>query len=141
MAPPKESVCESCINAAVASAKAAGEDYENAEFVHMVAFEFGARISDHFCEEDENKEVDCSCGCRVGILEWGESFGTITTQGDVCDPCLEAVYEAAMTVGEQHDDILYTYMLARTSGGDIFDHECYADDDEDVDCNCGCQSD
>ena len=141
MATPKESVCESCTDAVVASAKVAGEDYENAEFVHMLALKFGARISDHICEEDEDEEVDCNCGCRVGILPWEESFGTVTTKGDVCDSCLETVYEAAMTVGEQHDDILYTYMLARTTGGDIFDHECDAEDDEDVECHCGCQHD
>ena len=90
-------------------------------------------------DEDEDEEVDCSCGCQVGILPWEESFGTITTRGDVCDSCLEAVYEAAISAGEPHDDLLYTYMLARTTGADIFDHECEAEDDEDVDCNCGCR--
>ena len=140
MATEETSVCESCINAVVASAKVAGEDYENAEYVHMLALKFGARISEHFCEEEEDEEVDCNCRCLVGILPWEESFGTVTTKGDVCDSCLEAVYEAAMSVGDQHDDLLYTYMLARTTGGDIFDHECSADDDDDeVDCHCGCQ--
>ncbi len=93
----------------------------------MLALKFGARISDHFCEDD-NEKVDCNCGCRVGILPWGESFGTVTAKGDVCDSCLEAVYEAPLSVGEQHDDLLSTYMLARTSGGNIFDHECAAED-------------
>ena len=132
-------VCESCIDAVVASAKVAGEDYENAEYVHMLALRFGARISAHFCEEEEDEEMDCSCDCRVGVLPGERPFGTITTKGDVCDYCLEAVNEAAMSVGEQHDDLLYTYMLARTTGGDIFEHECAADDDEEVDCHCGCQ--
>ena len=52
MTPEAGFVCTSCIDAMVASAKAAGEDYENAEYVHMLALKFGARISDHFCEED-----------------------------------------------------------------------------------------
>ena len=139
MATEEGFVCESCIDAVVASAKVAGEDYENAEYVHMLALKFGARVSDHFCEEEDDEEVDCNCGCRVGILPWEESFGTVTTKGDVCDSCLEAVYEAATSVGEQHDDLLYTYMLARTTGGNIFDHECAAEDDDEVDCHCGCQ--
>ena len=130
-------VCGSCIDAVVASAKVAGEDYENAEFVHMLALKFGASISEHFCEEDE--EVDCYCGCRTGASPWDVSFGTVKTKGAVCEPCLEAVYEAATLVGDQPDDLLYTQMLARTSGGDIFGHDCEAEDDEDVDCHCGCQ--
>ena len=138
MATEEGFVCKSCIDAVVASAKVAGEDYENADYVHMLALKFGARISDHFCEDDDEK-VDCNCGCRVGVLPWGESFGTVTAKGDVCDSCLEAVYEAALSVGEQHDDLLYTYMLARTSGGNIFEHECAAEDDGEVDCHCGCQ--
>lgn len=139
-------VCGSCIDAVVASAKRAGEDYENAEFVHMLALKFGARIAEHFCEEDveedevdEGQEIDCYCGCRIGASFWEESFGKFTTKGDVCDTCLESVYEASLTMGDQPDDLLYTYMLARTSGGDIFDHECEAEDDEDVYCHCGCQ--
>ena len=140
MATEERFVCESCIGAVVASAKSmAREDYENAEYVHMLALKFGARISDHLCEEEEDEEVDCNCGCRVGVLPWEDSFGTVTTKGDVCDSCLEAVYEAAMSVGEQHDDLLYTYMLARTTGGNIFDHECAAEGDEEVDCHCGCR--
>ena len=139
MATGEEFVCKSCIDAVVASAKLAGEDFENAEFIHKAAVDFGARISDHSCEEDDDDEVDCYCGCRFGIMGWEESFGTVTTKGDVCDSCLEAVYEAAMSVGEQHDDIMYTYMLARTSGDSIFDHECDAEDDEEMDCHCGCQ--
>ena len=140
MATEKKFVCESCINAVVASAKVAGEDYENAEFVHMLALKFGARIADHSCEEEEDEEVVCYCGCTVGILPWEESFGTVTTKGNVCDSCLEAVYEAAKSVGMECDDILYTYMLARTSGGNIFEHECEAEEDDEVDCHCGCQS-
>ena len=139
MATEERSVCESCIDAVVASAKMAGEDYENAEFVHILALQFGARISDHFCDEEEDEEVNCYCGCRFGSSPWDKSFGTVTTKGDVCESCLEAVNEAAMLVGERHDDLLYTYMLARTSGGDIFHHECAAEDDEEMDCHCGCQ--
>ena len=135
----KEFVCESCIGAVRESARIAGEDYENSEFVHLLALKFGARVSDHPCEEDDDNEVDCKCGCRVGILPWEESFNSVTTEGPVCESCVEAVFEAMMTVGEKQDDLLYTYMMARTSGGDIFDHECEADDD-DVDCHCGCRS-
>ena len=141
MAIDEGNVCKSCIDAVETSAKMAGEDYQNAEYVHMLALKFGARISDHLCEEEEDVDVDCNCGCRVGILPWEDSFGTVTTKGDVCDSCLEAVFEAAMSVGERQDDLLYTYMLARTTGGSIFDHECRTDEDEDVDCNCGCQRD
>lgn len=47
-----------------ASAKAAGEDYENAEYVHTLALKFRTRISDHFCEDEEDEEVDCNCGCQ-----------------------------------------------------------------------------
>ena len=72
-------------------------------------------------------------------LAVGGVIRAVTKKGDVCDSCLEAVYEAAMSVGEQCDDLLYTYMLARTTGGNVFDHECAADDEE-VDCHCGCQS-
>ena len=140
MATEEKFVCGSCIDSVVASAKLAGEEYEDAKFIHTLALKFGARISDHFCEEEEDEEVDCNCGCRVGILPWEESFGTVTTKGNVCDSCLESVYEASMSVGEQHDDLLYTYMLARTTGGDIFDHECASEDDEEIDCRCGCQS-
>ena len=57
----------------------------------------------------------------------------------VCESCTEAVMEAAMTVGEDYHDTEHVAMLARTTGGDIFGHECAAEDDEDVDCNCGCQ--
>ena len=99
MATEEGFVCKSCIDAVVASAKVAGEEYENADYVHMLALKFGARISDHFCEDDDEK-VDRNCGCRVGVLPWGESFGTVTAKGDVCDSCLEAVYEAALSVGE-----------------------------------------
>lgn len=133
----EELVCRSCIAAMETSARLAGEDYENPEYVHLLALKFGSRISEHVCEEDENLDLDCNCSCRVGILPWDESFGTVTTKGDVCDSCLEAVYEAAMLVGERNDDLLYTYMLARTTGGSIFPHECSAD--EEIDCHCGCQ--
>ena len=118
--------------------KGGGGGLRSAGYVHMLALKFGARISDHFCEEDEDEEVDCNCACRVGVLPREESFGTVT-KGDVCDFCLEAVYEAAMSVGEQHDDLLYIYMLARTTGGNIFDHECAAEDEDEVDCHCCCQ--
>ena len=67
MATEGASVCESCINALVASAKVAGEDYENAEYVHMLALKFGARISDHLCEEEDDEEVDCNCGCQSNL--------------------------------------------------------------------------
>ena len=35
--------------------------------------------------------VDWNYGCGVEILPWQESFGTVTTKGDVCISCLEAV--------------------------------------------------
>ena len=35
--------------------------------------------------------------------------------------------------------LLYPYVLARTSGGDIFEHECAADEDGEVDCHSGSQ--
>ncbi len=61
-----------------------------------------------------------------------------TPKESVCESCTEAVIEAAMIVGEDYDDTERVAILARTSGADIFDHECDAEDDEDVDCNCGC---
>ena len=105
----------------------------------MLALKFGARVSDHSCDEDDDTDVDCHCGCRVGILPWEDSFNTVTTEGPVCESCLEAVFEAMVTVGEKQDDLLYAYMMARTAGGGIFDHECEADEDEAADCHCGCQ--
>ncbi len=62
-----------------------------------------------------------------------------TPSGSVCEPCTEAVIEAAMMVGEDYHDEERVAILARTSGGDIFPHECDAEDDEDVECHCGCQ--
>ena len=60
-------------------------------------------------------------------------------KGFVCESCTDAVIEAAITVGEDYHDAERVAMLARTSGGDIFDHECDAEDEEEVECNCGCQ--
>ena len=56
--------------------------------------------------------VDWNYGCGVEILPWQESFGTVTTKGDVCISCLEAVCEAAMSVGEQHDDCWQPAIMA-----------------------------
>ena len=44
-----------------------------------------------------------------------------------------------MTVGEDYDDPERVVLLARASGGDIFEHDCEAEDDEDVECDCGCR--
>ena len=64
----------------------------------------------------------------------------MTTSGDaICESCHDAVVEAAMTVGEDYDDPERLALLARTSGGDIFEHSCDAEDDDDVECSCGCQ--
>ena len=58
------------------------------------------------------------------------------TDESVCESCYDAVVEAAMTVGEDYDD---PERVARTLGGQIFDHFCEADEDDDIECNCGCQ--
>ena len=36
--------------------------------------------------------------------------------------------------------VSYTYMLARTRGGDTFEHECAAEEDGEADWPCGCQN-
>ena len=59
-------------------------------------------------------------------------------EGAVCELCLEAVQEATMSLGLALDDDMH--VLARTSGGDIFEHECEADNDlDEVECHCGCR--
>ena len=64
----------------------------------------------------------------------------MTTSGaTICESCYDAVVEAAMTVGEDYEDPGRVVLLARASGGDIFEHSCEAEDDEDVECDCGCR--
>ena len=60
-------------------------------------------------------------------------------EGPVCESCVFAVTDALISIGDTPSDDAYVAMMARASGGDIFDHECEADDDEEVDCHCGCQ--
>ena len=47
--------------------------------------------------------------------------------------------EAAMAVGEDCNGAERIAILARTSEGDIFDHKCDAEENENMDCNCSCQ--
>lgn len=58
---------------------------------------------------------------------------------EICESCLGAVTEAAMMLGEDYDNERRVRLLARASGGDIFGHDCDADDDAGVECNCGCR--
>ena len=63
----------------------------------------------------------------------------VADKESVCETCLDAVTDAVMSLGLAPEDHEYMLKLARASGGDIFDHWCEADDDEDVVCNCGCR--
>ena len=62
----------------------------------------------------------------------------VADKESVCETCLDAVIDAVMSLGLAPEDHEYMLMLARASGGDIFDHWCEADDEEVV-CNCGCR--
>ena len=69
-----------------------------------------------------------------------EGSTVVTTAGDsICESCYDAVVDAAMTVGEDYNDPERVVLLARASGGDIFEHDCDAEDDEAIECICGCQ--
>ena len=61
-----------------------------------------------------------------------------TSDVSICESCYDAVVDAAMSVGEDYDDPERVALLARASGGDIFEHSCDAEDDEDIECDCGC---
>ena len=61
------------------------------------------------------------------------------SENAICESCYDAVAEAAMSVGEDYDDPGRVTSLARASGGDIFEHSCDAEDDEDIECYCGCR--
>ena len=60
-------------------------------------------------------------------------------EDSVCETCTDVVTEYAMTVGEDYHDAERMEMLARISGGEVPEHSCDADGDDDVDCACGCQ--
>lgn len=132
-------VCLPCLDAMVASAKESGEDYQDAERVYKWAYHFGDQISpgDHECAEEDDEDVDCWCGCQVS--GGGGSFNEFTTQGSVCESCIEAVQDCTMALGLASDGIMHTYMYARTMGGDhLPDHWCEAEDDAELECHCGC---
>ena len=62
-----------------------------------------------------------------------------TPETSICESCYDAVVDAAMSVGEDYDDPERVALLARASGGDIFEHSCDAEDDEDIECDCSCR--
>ena len=131
-------VCLPCLDAMVASAKETGEDYQDAERVYKWAYHFGNQISpgDHECAEEDDEDVDCYCGCQMGGS--GVSFNEFTTQGKVCESCLEFIQDHTMESGLASDGIMHAYMYARTAGGDLPEHRCEVEDDAEVECHCSC---
>ena len=131
-------VCLPCLDAMVASAKETGEDYQDAERVYKWAYHLGDQISpgDHECAEEDDEDVDCYCGCQMGGS--GVSFNEFTTQGKVCESCLEFIQDYTMESGLASDGIMHAYMYARTTGGDLPEHDCEVEDDAEVECHCSC---
>lgn len=131
-------VCPPCLDAVADSAKETGEDYQDAERVYKWASDFGSQISpgDHGCAEDDDADVDCYCGCQRGGS--GRSFNEFTTKGPVCQSCVEFVLDCAMTLGLAPGGIMHAYMYARTTGGDLPEHECEVEDDAEMECHCSC---
>lgn len=139
--------CYQCLEAARETASyISGLDVNSLSVLQALAARYGDDLVGHRCDPDAETEieedVDCCCECSYGHIDVGpiEAVEAVS-KTVICDECYEYTMEHMDAVGmsSEASSQLVVKVMAQRQGGDIPDHSCEAEDDEDVECRCGCR--
>lgn len=139
-------LCFHCTEAAEDTARYVKGLDNSPNVLRAFAARYGGYLVGHYCDpdsddDDEDEEVDCCCACEsvtsgVGPIEAVEAILNTV----ICDACYEYIMEYMDEVGmtsEARSKLIVTFMAQR-HGGNIDEHECEAEDNEEAECHCGC---
>lgn len=142
-------LCYQCTEAAEDTAKYIERLGDAPNALLAFAARYGGHFVGHSCDPDsdrddrdeEEEEVACCCACEnvtddVGAIEAVEAI----LNAAVCDECYEYIMEYMDTIGmtSEANSQLVVKVMAQRHGGNIEEHSCEAEDDDDVICHCGC---
>ena len=137
-------VCILCMGAAEDTARHVEGLVDSTDVLRVFAARYGDHFVCHRCSEDEldDDDIDCCCACEsvTGGVDPIEAVESVL-ETDLCDECYEYTmeYMDANGMSSEASSKLVVKVMAQRHGGDIPDHSCEAEDDEDVKCRCGCR--
>ena len=141
-------LCFNCTEAAEDTARYIARLGDSPSVLRAFAASYGDYLVGHSCDPDtdrdsdeDEEELDCCCACER-VTDSGDPIEAVEVVLNtvLCSECYEYTMEYMDDIGmtSEASSQLVVRFMAQRHGGDIEEHACAAEDDEDVECHCGC---